>query len=285
MPWSRIIQQQFMDEYNISYSVNPEGRLKGCFETLIKYARNYLLKELNNTARKSHGYTLNISGAKKRVSNITGAIIRESRSNGIFLPYMLKKQSTKVQPKFSVNIDLKTVVATSEDQLEANHVIFNNMYALRQIGMQHKVSDEPDKQNHMMITPNLHNQERFQNFSSQYSMTNSISNNQENTMTQNNSNINDPPNSPCTGVLSHHVTDKDVNSLDFHSDSSLLFQAPLSILKDPVFTNENTLTLTNNFLLSPKEINHVSFLNENLSSVQDIDVLTDNDTFNHNAGQ
>ena len=116
IPWSRIFQDQYMRVCNLQYSVQPIARQKGCFEQIIKYARNTLIKELNRWGKNYHGYTLLITGAEKG----------KSRPNGIFLPYMLKKHKDAIVK--DRHLCPLTIVQTTQGELRDNEKIVQTKY-------------------------------------------------------------------------------------------------------------------------------------------------------------
>lgn len=107
-----------MQERNIKYSVQPKGREKGCFETIIKKARSEFNKGINKKGKKFHGYGLTVSYRKEK---------HKSRQDGIFETWMLRRDEN-IQPTFNISSPPQVFKTTVEQNNECLTIITKAAY-------------------------------------------------------------------------------------------------------------------------------------------------------------
>ena len=54
-----------MIENGIRYSIEPSGREKGCFDSVVKLGKRNVIRTINNAAKMTHGYTLHATISHK----------------------------------------------------------------------------------------------------------------------------------------------------------------------------------------------------------------------------
>ena len=84
--WSKHISRQYMIKNGMTFSLEPVGRDKGCFEKIVKYGKRNVIKQMNSKGANIHGYTLHCT-IKKWEGGVRDKQLR--RKTGIFYPGFL----------------------------------------------------------------------------------------------------------------------------------------------------------------------------------------------------
>ena len=94
--WSKNVAQKYMIKNRIKYSLEPMGRDKGCFDTIVKLGKRNVIKLMNSKSQKAHGCTLHCT-IKVQIGQVRDKTF--CRKPGIFYPgFLHQTESSDTKP-------------------------------------------------------------------------------------------------------------------------------------------------------------------------------------------
>ena len=84
-PWSKHIARRFTMDNKIRYTREPVGRVKGCFDTVVKLGRRNVIRIINKKGELWNGHSLHFT--------VKGGGNKFRRQPGTFYPGFLKKSA------------------------------------------------------------------------------------------------------------------------------------------------------------------------------------------------
>ena len=112
-PWSKHISRQYMIEAGFSYSLEPIGRDKCCFEKIVKLGKRNAIKLMNNRSTLMHGYTIHCT-LKKEAGGIVKPNFRR-KPEIFYMGFLHRAKDITTTKDYECTPSLPTTVEQKEE--------------------------------------------------------------------------------------------------------------------------------------------------------------------------
>ena len=122
--WSHDVASQCVTNQNLKHSVVPEGKTRGCLESVVKCAKVELIKKINESSKKTHGLCLGVTFRQSDDKEEEMTKKRKRRKLGVFYDSFVqhhegKKKNPPAEPRHQQN----RVAAISHNEKQGEIVV------------------------------------------------------------------------------------------------------------------------------------------------------------------